>query len=185
MTPVSLLASVVAGALGGIGARIAHTWYKQHRRAKRLRKSIYTEVKANSGDIESAASRLEIVDPTGNDVTVPKLRVATTVYESSARSLGLLSSEEIEAVVRYYSLCRRFQRVVVNLKESNEVTTSNVSLLRKTAIELHMGSRELLQCLESTLDLEQERSHELERLSYQDRYNTKLPSEQFNISDDN
>lgn len=181
MMLTSLLTSVVAGALGGIGARVAHTRYKQERRREQLRRAIYTETRANADDIERAATRLKIVDPTSEEVTIPKLTLATTVYESNAESIGLLSSGEVDAVVQYYSFCREFRQLLIDVSKVDELTTPNVSLLRKKAIELHGASMELLQSLESKTELGWEYSSELERLSHEDRYELKPPSEQFSI----
>ena len=182
MVAVSLLVSVVAGAVGGVAARVGHTLYKRDRQRKRLRRSLYVEVNENAEDVESVATRLAVVDPTASNVVLPKDVVTTTVYESNAGSLGLLSRDETEAVVEYYSRCDRFQRLLAALDDCSTVSSPNVALLRETAIELHQSSVALLCELESNISTDERHAAELERVSLEDDHTTRPPSEQVDVS---
>ncbi|MEZ3144584.1 hypothetical protein [Halobaculum sp. MBLA0143] len=184
MASVSLFVSALAGAAGGVAARVLHTVYKQSRRRKQLRRSLYVEVRENSEHTEPVATRLKTVDPSASNVVLPKDTVTTTVYTSNAGSLGLLSRDENETVVRYYSRCNQFQRLLAAIDDCEEISPPNVALLRETAIELHESSIEVLCELESNLSIDEKHSDNLEQISLEDEHTTRPPSEQVSVSTD-
>lgn len=184
MAGASLFISVLAGAVGGVVARVSHTVYKRRERRKRLRRSLYVEIRENSKHTESVAARLRAVDPSASNVVLPKDTITTTVYTSNAGSLGLLSHDENETVVRYYSRCNQFQRLLAAIDDCGVISPPNVALLRETAIELHESGIEVLRELESNPSIDEKHSDNLERISLEDEHTTRPPSEQVSVSTD-
>lgn len=90
--------SGVAGLLIGGLTRIAPKWYQKRVNRQKLRRALLAEVRTPQEAIESA-SRFDESD----DVEVDHTVFPNAVYQKHIDDIGLLSDEEVEAVIKYYS----------------------------------------------------------------------------------
>lgn len=100
LTPTegTLLTGAV-GFFGGLLSSFGLFWLRQRRRRKRLRQSLLRELRVPSDAIERA------LDTDRGDLDGPlHAHVPTTVYESQADQIGLLTEAETDEVVGYYSV---------------------------------------------------------------------------------
>lgn len=95
---ILVIGSTLTGA--AIGAVIPE-WIRTRTRRRNLRIALKSEMTEMHPLIELDAETLP--DPAITDF------ISTTVYQSNAGSIGLLSSEEVTAIVRFYSAVFWFQ----------------------------------------------------------------------------
>lgn len=92
------LIGVIIGLIGGFGSSIAFYWYQQRVRRKTIRKALRRELELPKDVIERAT------ETDASSFTGPfHGEIPTTVYESQAAEIGLLSDDELDALIAYYA----------------------------------------------------------------------------------
>lgn len=106
-----LLGSLITVA-GAIVISLLGYRYKQWRRREHLRKAFKSELEHPLP--EKDIMWVEDLDAGG----VPKKElIPSTVYESNASNIGILSEEEIEKLVEYYSYVSSFKKRIAKFRE--------------------------------------------------------------------
>lgn len=136
----SFLADVQIGAILGFAATLLASfgvWYLNKRnRRKRLRKAIIAELQKQEEKIEQIVESLETEGPIDSDSSSDEYgieaselpasgSIPTTIYETNAANLGELPSDEVEAIVNYYSTLQTQKAVIEAIRNDEEVLSAD------------------------------------------------------------
>lgn len=99
-----LLAAVI-----GIGGNLYLYWYKRDKRRTKLRRALYAEIHSMEPVVRAMERQHDAITM---DPIDPRSFLVDSVYQSSSEDLGLLTGEEVSAVVEFYSTAISIQRVV-------------------------------------------------------------------------
>jgi len=98
---IATIAAGILGFLGGFFSRTGKYWLKKRERRTKLRRALLAEIQTPKDTINNAAEVEEIQDFDPVHTVIP-----TTTYENQVEELGLLSSHEIEPVIKYYNTAK-------------------------------------------------------------------------------
>lgn len=95
-SPIS--AAIIGALLGSIGTYLTRSYFRHKEkteRAQQLRRSLFYEL----AEMQELAAYSEDRRPSQVSLAL----TTTTVFENNAAEIGMLSSEEVEALVRFYT----------------------------------------------------------------------------------
>lgn len=97
-TIIKIVPPVIGGLLGFGGSRLGRFLLQKRSKRNKIRTALLSEIKAPKEAINNLAEQSYSEDMIINYSTIPR-----EFYESHSEEIGLLSKEEVEYVVKYYS----------------------------------------------------------------------------------
>ena len=95
---VKIVPPIIGGILGFGGSRLGRFFIQKRSKRNKIRTALLSEIKAPKEAINDLAEQTYSEDMTINYSTIPR-----DFYESHSGEIGLLTKEEVEYVVKYYS----------------------------------------------------------------------------------
>jgi len=141
MNVMSFLSSIPPGAaLGFIGVIVGNAfrlWLKQRTRRSRLRAGFLAEVKVPKSAINDLAEFNSVTQGDVDYSTIPR-----ELYESQSSEIGILTAEEVNKIVEYYSLAAVAKEQIEAI--SNGEPVSNFDQIREELKEARNDAEEAL-----------------------------------------
>lgn len=125
----SPLAGVIVSFVSALGVYAARQSWER----KKLRRALLTEISQMNGLNECANQMNRISGPPGrsikpDDVPAPG-SIPTTIYESNAGNIGLLSGlrepRQMEEVVSFYSKCLRYKSIIADIRSDGDTSDTD------------------------------------------------------------
>lgn len=101
--------ALLVAAIIGVGGNWVLYEYKRNKKRSILRQSLHAEIKSMEPVLRGMKEQNDIVTM---DPIDPRSFLVDSVYRSSSGDLGLLTEEEVSALVEFYSTAISIQRVV-------------------------------------------------------------------------
>jgi len=143
--------STAVGVVLSIIAAIVVYSIRQYWEKKKLKRALIQEVSQMEG-IEKCANHMEQIDPPAHDISPDDVPAAasipTTVYESSAQKIGLLggllSGEELEQAIEFYSEVLRYRGIIAKIGDGQDVSDSDLEDLYDSISDLAERRSEII-----------------------------------------
>lgn len=168
MTPLqiniwSLLTDVSIGTWLGFVVTVVSSFgvlqVRRNRRKTKLRRSLLAELEQHDLErivtaINAAEAAVPPDEKTKNPSFVPSElppadTLPTEIYTSNAANLGILSGQEVEAVVEYYSSLLTQKAIIHNIRTNDDTVLADQKELSETVPQLEEARMNLLQMLKS------------------------------------
>lgn len=118
--------------LASFGVWLLNKWYRR----QRLRKAIVAELRKQDKKVKQIVESLETdrpidLDDESTNYTVeasdlpPAGSLPTTIYQSNAANLGELPSDEVEAIVDYYSALQTQKATIAAIRSNEDVLSAD------------------------------------------------------------
>ena len=143
----------IATLVGSIGVYVS----QQRSRRKKLRKSIRAELTNMDGLGRCATSMDDVSNPPPAErlarSKVPAGRsIPTTVYETSAQEIGILSEEEVGDITSFYSKLLRYKSIMDSIHSEGKVAMPDHEELHEKIGSVESQRKELLRLLDDKRD---------------------------------
>lgn len=111
------LVGAVIGFLGGIISSFGLYWLRMNTRRQALRKAFYQEIEIPAEGIDAA------VEGDHDSFAGPyHEEVPTVIYETQSSNIGLLTPDEVEALIKYYTTALVAQNQLQNFDDEDIAT---------------------------------------------------------------
>ncbi|WP_158057982.1 hypothetical protein [Halorussus halophilus] len=159
----SFWADLQVGAVLGFAATLLASfgvWYLNKRnRKRRLRKAIVAELQKQEEKVEQAVESLKTEGPVDSESSSSNYEVdaselpasgsiPTTIYESNAANLGELPSDEVEAIVNYYSTLQTQKAIIEAIRNDGGALSADKRDLHNEMPDLNTARTELIDKLD-------------------------------------
>lgn len=132
--------AIIGAILGFVTVIVGHRfnfWLKQRSRRSKLRAGFLAEIQTPKHPIDELASLDSVSKGEIDYTTIPR-----EMYESQSSEIGILSKEEVEAIVEYYSLTAVAKEQIEAISKGNSV--SNFEKTRDGLKEARDDAEEVL-----------------------------------------
>lgn len=159
----SFFADFQVGALLGFVATLFASFgvwcLNKRNQRQRLRRAIVAELRKQKEKVERTVESLETEGPVDSDGSSDKYDVdaselpasdsiPTAIYETNAVNLGELPSDEVEAIVDYYSALQTQKAIIEAIRNDEEVLSADKRDLHKNMPALSTARKNLINKLD-------------------------------------
>lgn len=150
----SIIITVIIGFIGSFGLY----WKQQKDKRRKLRKALRSEIESCNTEPYTEALTSEDADLDG--WLIPETSpFASDIYTNNTSNIGLLSDEEIEDIVDFYSEAHTAEKEIKRAHGDRETSlANNPFVLINRLFELNNQRNDLLKKLDKKLEDEKDRS---------------------------
>lgn len=116
-TILNIILPLAGGILGFAGSRLGAYLYKKRTRKNKVRTALLSEIRAPKQPINELADQNSLDDIKFNYSNIP-----TDFYDSHSDEIGILSTDEVEIVVKYYSTAKVVESKLSSLADNDDVS---------------------------------------------------------------